>query len=213
MMTQRLLVGGFVATMIWSGALSAAGAVSSLNSTIDFPHDQAYINTKQPTIIGTLRDAKGDPVPKETVQIFINDNQIGAAVSDPNGIYRFPVTSELLDGQYNLSIFCVESQAVIESNEFTIDTTIPSIVITYPQEGDIVATNVVTFLGTTEQEAMVITFLDDDTFGQICYADEYGNWSIEYEVDNGDHTFAAQSTDIAGNQGYMSPVVKFSVKA
>lgn len=213
MMMQRLLVGSFAAAMIWSSVLSAAGAVSASNSTIDFPHDQAFINTTQPTIIGTLRDAKGDPVSKETVQIFINDNQIGTAVSDQYGIYRLPVTPELPDGQYKLSIFCVESQAVIESNEFTIDTTIPSIVITYPQEGDTVTTNVVNFLGTTEQNAMVITFLDDDTFGQICYADEYGNWLIEYEVDNGDHTFAAQATDIAGNQGYITPGVNFSVDA
>jgi hypothetical protein len=189
-----------------------ANEVSSANSTIDFPHDQAYINTNQPTIIGTLRDDKKNPVANETVQILINGTAIGSATSDFNGIYRFPVNSPLPDGTYSLSIFCVESQAVIESNQFTIDTIAPSVTITYPQNGASINNSSIVFVGTTEADAMVIVFVDGDTFGNICYADDSGNWSIEYDgLANGSHTITAQATDIAGNQGYMSDTTNFSV--
>ena len=211
MMKQQSLLYGFLVTMIFNSALYGADAVSSANSTIDFPHDQAYINTNYPTIIGTLRDNNGNPVASETVQILIDGYSIGVAVSDVNGIYRFPISQALSDGQYQLSIFCVESQVIIESNQFNIDTIAPSVAITYPQDGQAITTNSVLFAGTTEQNAMVIVFVDADMFGNICYADENGNWSIEYELENGSHAIAAQATDIAGNQGYMSEVINFSV--
>lgn len=211
MIKQQYFLRGFFITQILSSALYGAGTVNSANSTIDFPHDQSFINTSNPTIIGTLRDDGGNPVTQETVQIVIDGYSIGSAISDENGIYRFPVSQSLPDGQYQLSIFCVESQAVIESNQFNVDTTIPSIVITYPQDGQVITTNSVLFAGTTEQNAMVMVFVDADAFGNICYADEYGNWSIEYELANGSHTIAAQASDIAGNQGYLSEIINFSV--
>jgi hypothetical protein len=211
MIKQQSLGYGFLATLMLNSALYGAGAVNSANSTIDFPHDQAYINTNYPTIIGTLRDDNGNPVINEMVQIILDGYSIGAATSDENGIYRFSVSQILPDGQYELSIFCVESQAIVESNQFTIDTTAPSITITYPQNGQAITTSSVLFVGTTEQNAMVMIFVDADVFGNICYADENGNWSIEYELANGNHTIAVQATDIAGNQGYMSDVINFSV--
>lgn len=187
-----------------------ANSVSSANSTIDFPHDQAYINTNQPTIIGTLRDDKNNPVTEETVQILINGTVIGIATSDDNGIYRLLIN--LADGAYTLSIFCVESQAVVESNQFTIDTIAPSVAITYPQNNTTVNSSTVIFTGTTEADAMVVVFVDGDTFGNVCYADDSGNWSIEYDgLANGAHTITAQATDIAGNQGNISDVTNFSV--
>jgi len=199
-----------VSIMIF-GALHGAGTVDSDKSTIDFPHDQSYVNTNQPTIIGTLRDSAGVPVINETVQILIDGIVIGTATSDTFGIYRLLVPNALADGEYELSIFCVESQSTIESNTFNVDTTFPLVTITYPQEGAHVSGAVITIAGTTEALAMVVTFLDGDTFGNICYADEYGNWSIEYEVTAGNHSITAQTTDIAGNQGYMCEVINFSV--
>lgn len=204
----------FFLSIILSSACSVySGVVSDANSTIDFPHDQAYINTNQPTIVGTLRDENGNPVINETVQILIDGAAVGTTTSDDNGIYRLLLDPGLADGQYELSVFCVESEAIIESNYFTIDTTVPSIDITYPQEGDVVTDTIITIAGTTEANAMVITFLDDDAFGSICYADQYGNWSIDYEVNNGNHTIAAQATNIAGNQSYLSETVQFAVNA
>lgn len=211
MVKRQSLLYCFLVTMILNSTLYGVGAVNSTNSTIDFPHDQAYINTNHPTIIGTLRDDNGNPVTDETVQILIDGNSIGSATSDENGIYRFFVSTALIDGQYALSIMCVESQAIIESNRFVIDTTAPSIIIAYPQDGQTITTSSVLFSGTTEENAMVMIFIDGDAFGNICYADENGNWSIEYELENGNHSIAVQATDIAGNQGYMSDVINFSV--
>jgi hypothetical protein len=212
MIKQHSLARGFLVTIILNSALHGANSVSSDNSTIDFPHDQAYINTNQPTIIGTLRDEKKSPVANETVQILINGTVLGTATSDDNGIYRLLVTPPLADGTYTLSIFCVESQAVVESNQFTIDSTIPAVTITYPENGVTLNTSTVIFTGITEASAMVMTFVDGDTFGNVCYADDAGNWSNEYDgLANGAHTITAQATDIAGNQGYISDVTNFSI--
>ena len=79
----------FFLSIILSSACSVySGVVSDANSTIDFPHDQAYINTNQPTIVGTLRDENGNPVINETVQILIDGAAVGTTTSDDNGIYR-----------------------------------------------------------------------------------------------------------------------------
>ena len=42
--------------------------------------------------------------------------------------------------------------------------------------------------------------MDGDTFGVVCYADQYGNWSNEYDgLANGSHSVTAQASDLAGN--------------
>lgn len=180
-------------------------------STIDFPYNGSYLNTQNPTITGTLHDAQSLPVAGEIVRILINDAQVGSAVSDEHGIYRLSLEQALIDGLYVVSVVCVNSGVTLASNAFTIDTTAPVIAIDAPQENQILENATVIISGTTEENAMVTTFVDSDMVGSICYADEYGNWAIEYELSSGAHVVTAQATDIAGNQGYMSDIRNFVV--
>jgi hypothetical protein len=202
----------FLTLGLLSSGLCTAGVVSPSNSTIDFPHDQSYINTNQPTIIGSMRDAEGAGVSDTTVDIFLDGTKIGSAVSDENGTYRLFVENALADGAYQLSVFCGGVEIASESHQFFVDTTFPTTTILNPQEDEVLTNGAVTISGTTEENAMVIVFLDEDTFGSTCYADASGQWSIEYEnVGNGNHSVVAQATDIAGNQGELSEVRTFLV--
>src|SRR5271170_5171834 len=140
---------GYFLMLIMVAHTAVYGSVNPTKSTIDFPHNKSYINTNQPTIIGTLRDATGKRVMNETVQILIDGSLVGIAVSDPDGIYRLLLDPGLPDGQYQLSIYCVESQAVIESNQFNIDTIAPSVTITYPAQGAVITNSTISISGTT----------------------------------------------------------------
>lgn len=198
-------------TLLLISAWCFAGPVSTLYSTIDFPSDQSYINTHYPTIVGSLLDDNRDPESGQTVQILINAVVVGTTVSDDNGIYRFLLEQEIPDGPYAVSVFCVESQVDLGPNHFTVDTTLPPIEIVYPAQDESVSSGTIVVWGLTESNASVATFLDGDTYGNTCYADVFGNWFIEYGVDAGVHSIVAQATDIAGNQGPLSPVRNFSV--
>lgn len=202
----------FLMPILLVNAVYTEGVVSPEYSTIDFPHDQSYINTNQPTIIGSLRDVENSPVVKAEALIVINGKDIGTTLSDENGIYRFFLEDPLSDGPYDLSVFCEGREIGSVSHRFTIDTTAPLISITYPENGQLITDKTIVIRGTTEGDSMVEVFLDGDTFGSTCYADEAGNWSIEYDVDNGSHVVQVQATDKAGNQGNMSERVSFSVK-
>ncbi len=192
-------------------AICKALPVSSDNSSINFPYQEAYINATRPTITGSLFDENYNPVSNETVEIFLNDLLIGTTTSNNDGIYALQVEQDLPDDQYNVTVFCLESQTLLGPNTFTIDTTLPSVVIVYPGEHEIIQSSTFTMSGVTEANAMVETFLDDDAYGLACYADDAGNWSIDYAADSGLHSIKAQSTDRAGNQGPLSAIRSFTI--
>lgn len=182
-------------------------------STIDFPYNNAYINTKQPTITGSLYNERQQVVFGETVHFFLNGELIGSTSSDEHGIYSYTLEKQLLDGVYAVTVLCVDSEVIMGPIQMNIDTSIPTTIILYPNENDTIQTNIFTVLGTTEKYAMVTTYLDNDTYGQICYADQGGAWSIDYPLENGAHTLMANAIDIAGNQGPLCDTLNFTVSA
>jgi hypothetical protein len=191
------------------------GIVNVANSAINFPSQGAYINTSTPTIVGSLCDSNYNPVVGETVQISINSVNIASVTSDSNGVFSYQVSSSLNDGNYTVGAHCVQSDVNLATNDFTIDTTPPAApTITFPSEYEVVDSSTVVLTGTTEPNASITTFMDGDTFGEICYADAYGNWSIEYDgLSNGSHVVTAQATDLAENTGPMSAATYFTVSA
>lgn len=191
--------------------LSQAASVNSSYSMINFPYNSAYINATRLTITGSLLDDYKNPVNNETVEISLNNILMGNTVSNSDGIFEFQLQQDLLDGQYEVTVFCLESKTELESSIVTIDTTLPTIAITSPHEHDIIYNSTFTVSGTTQDNAMIETFLDEDTYGLVCYADDSGNWSIDYTADSGLHSIKAQSTDRAGNQSLLSPVRFFTI--
>lgn len=190
-----------------------SGNVNAANSAINFPFDGAYINTSTPTIVGSLEDSNNNPVSGETVYISINDVNIATVTSDSNGVFSYQVSNALNDGNYTIGAHCVQSNVDLTTNGFTILTTPPPApVFTYPPLEAINLSSDLILTGTSEAEATITVFMDDDTYGEICYADEYGNWSIEYDgLGLGLHAVSAQATDLAGNTGPTSTTLSFTV--
>jgi hypothetical protein len=189
-----------------------SGNVSVTNSAINFPF--GYVNTSTPIIVGSLLNSGFNPVVGETVQVQINGVTVGTVTSDSNGVFSYQVTTALSDGDYTVGAHCVQSNVDVTPNDFTISTVAPAApVIITPENGDIVTTSDVTVSGTTEPNATVTTFLDGNAFGDINYADDSGNWSIDYTLDNGSHSVTAQATDLANNTGPVSAATNFTVSA
>ena len=192
-----------------------SGTVNAANSAINFPSDGSYINISTPTIIGTLEDSSFNPVVGESVQIKINGATVGTVTSDSNGVFSYQIANALADGSYTVGAHCVRSNVNLATNGFTVLTTSPAApTIVDPAQSATVSDSTVIVDGTTEVYATVTTFMDGDTFGDICYADENGNWSIEYDgLANGAHSVTAQATDLANNIGLVSAATNFTVSA
>lgn len=209
--TKKLLIFFLTMTTICSQEMCQATPINTSYSTINFPYHLAYINSVRPIITGSLLDDNRKPVGNETVEIFLNNTHIGTTTSNVDGVYEFQAEQDLTDGQYSVTAFCVESQASLSPNSFTVDTTLPDVAFVYPSEKEIIDSTTFIVSGITEANAMIETFLDNDTYGLVCYADESGNWLIEYNAHSGLHTIKAQATDLAGNQGPESEIRSFIV--
>lgn len=192
-----------------------SGNVSAANSAINFPFDGAYINTSTPTIVGSLENASNNPVSGESVQVKINGVTVATVTSDSNGVFSYQLSNALSDGSYTVAAHCVQSNVDLTTNSFVVDTVAPAApTITFPSEYYTDNSSTVIVTGTTEADATITVYMDDDTFGQICYADANGDWSIEYDgLANGSHTVSAQATDLAQNTGATSSVTNFTVSA
>lgn len=192
-----------------------SGNVNAANSALNFPSDGSYINSSMPTIIGTLVDSNFNPVAGESVQVKISGVTVATVTSDSNGVFSYQIANALADGNYTVGAHCVQSNVDLTMNSFTVLTTPPPApTIVDPAQGSTQTSSIVMVTGTTEAYATVTTFMDGDTFGNICYADENGNWAVEYDgLANGSHSVTAQATDLANNTGAVSAATNFTVNA
>lgn len=189
-----------------------SGNVSAANSTINFPFEGAALNTTTPTVIGTLLDSSYNPVLGETVQVKIDDSTVGSPVSDSNGVFSYALVSALTESSHTVDAHCVQSSVDLTTNNFIVDVTAPDApTISAPTQNGTVTSNPVVVSGTTESLATITTYMDGDTYGDISYADESGDWSIEYELSNGAHYVTAQAADLANNTGVVSDPTDFTV--
>lgn len=178
--------------------------VDEETSSLIFPFDDSFINIQRPIVIGSLLDFNNDPVSGETVSISLDDSYLTTVTSDCNGVFSFALTRGLCDGSHTLDAFCVESEMDLTPISFIIDTVIPEApTIINPAENQTITSGLVVVAGTSKQLAMITTCVDDNMYGDISYADEFGNWDIEYELEDGTHYVNAQAEDLAGN---VSPV-------
>lgn len=183
---------------------NGCGNVNTSNSVILYPFDMSYLNTTKPVIVGQLLDANYAPVSGETVTIKINGSSVGCAQSDNNGVFYYGLVKKLTDGSHTIEAYCVDCQATLSSS-FEVYTETPyAPVILTPTSNSLITDGIAFVSGLAEPYAIITSFLDADTYGKISYADESGNWSTHYEVEDGDHVVTARSTDLAGNQSLVS---------
>lgn len=193
-------------------AIHRSGNINAANSTINFPF--GYVNTTTPVVVGSLLDAGYNPVVGETINVQISGVTVGTVTSDSNGVFSYQVTTALSEGNYTVGAHCVQSAVDLTVNAFTVDITPPvAPTITYPAQGNTLATTDVIITGTTEPNATVTIFLDGNMFGDISYADQNGNWTMEYILTDGFHSVNAQATDLANNTGPVCAIINFTVSA
>lgn len=190
-----------------------SGFVDEGNSLVNFPFDGSSINTSKPIIVGSLLDAQFEPITEETVIITLDGACLGDVVSDHNGIFSFIVDTSLCDGNHTVEAHCVKSDTDLDSTCFTVDTTSPAApIIISPEENQTITSGLVSVVGTSRALATITTCMDTDKCGMITYADELGNWSIEYTLEDGAHHVTAQVEDAAGNVSPTSASRTFQVQ-
>lgn len=191
-----------------------SGNASATYSTIDYPFEQGVINTALPVIVGSVLSASYAPVVDETVSVKLNNVTLETVSTDANGVFSYQVVNALSEEGYTVSAHCEESDIDLPARSFTVDTTAPAApTIVVPAQDSTLTNSIVTVSGTTEPFATVTTFLNEDTFGDVSYADEYGNWSIEYELANGEYSITAQQSDLGQNSSDISAARTFTVNA
>lgn len=189
-----------------------SGNVNLNNSSINFPFEGSYINTTLPIVVGSLLDSNFNPVSNETVNIKIDSNSVGNTTSNNNGVFSYELSSGLSEANHTVGATCIESSVNLNTNNFVVDVTNPDAPgIISPTENSIISNNSVIVTGTSESLATITTFVDNDTYGDVSYGDETGNWSIEYTLNNGAHSVKAQASDLANNTGAVSPDRNFTV--
>ncbi|MCC7414803.1 MAG: hypothetical protein IT346_01800 [Epsilonproteobacteria bacterium] len=188
-----------------------SGTVDAANSAISYPFFESFVNDSTPTIIGSLLDTNFNAVSGETVILKIDGSIVAQISSDANGIFSFTPTTALQDGAHTLEAYCVETLASLESVMFTLDTQAPDApsIIT-PLENAVITNGIALVSGSSEAYATIATFLDNNSYADVCYSDEFGDWSIEYEVADGNHSVIAQACDLAGNTSPVSQARVFS---
>ncbi len=201
----------YVQSSAETNTIYKSGTVDEENSAIIYPFLESSVNDSTPTIIGSLLDSNLNPVSGETVILKIDNSIVAQINSDANGIFSFTPTTALQDGDHTLEAHCVQTLVSLESIVFNIDTQAPDApLIVTPLENAVITNGVALVSGSSETYATIATFLDNNSYADVCYCDEFGNWSIEYEVADGNHSVIAQACDLAGNTSPVSQARVFS---
>lgn len=189
-------------------------AVSLKHSAVNFPYEDAYVNTNRPTLTGILRDGEDIPLALETIRIIIDDVHIATTQTQSSGIfsYTIPAENSFTDGAHTVRVICDSSSETIGPINFTIDTSIPPApVLSTPTPGATVGNPVTVTGATTYAYASVFVFWDDNSYANTVYADGQGNWSSEETLSLGEHNVSAQVQSLAGNQGPLCAPITFTV--
>ncbi|MCT4703349.1 Ig-like domain-containing protein [Enterobacteriaceae bacterium H20N1] len=138
----------------------------------------------------------GTATPGTVVSIYDGDNVLGTVTADNDGNWNYTLTTNLVDGEHNISVTSTDA-AGNESErstvwDFTLDTSTTAPVI---------ITNTTDEIGGTAEPGATITITDpSDGSTSTAVADEEGNWSMQPNpIGVGDTDVAVVATDPAGN--------------
>jgi len=190
--------------------------------TVHFATDTAANDglTSDNTLVFTGSAASGT-----IVEIFLNNQSIGTAITDSHGVWSFDYSGTALpDGSYTVTAKATDADGNDSPSSpplsITIDTVAPdapTILTMSPDTGvpedGITSHHKPTFTGTAEANATVKIFVGDTLLGSTT-ADAHGAWTL-YEPDNFifDSTYdvTAIAMDAAGNLSPVSPPLSITV--
>lgn len=151
---------------------------------------------------------KGVGEPKAEVVLVINSNEVGRADISDEGEFDFELP--LTEGENALTLFSVDeagNESVKSQNyKIILDTEAPTIEIEQPQHGQAIElrqNQTTEIRGKTEPHAKV--FVND----RLIYASAEGQFSLRYQLQEGENNFTIKAEDQAGNKAETQLSVSF----
>lgn len=128
----------------------------------------------------------------------------------------FTVKNDANEGAKNLSLTNVVGASPgatavsvsAESGSIVVDTTAPVLTVTTPEEGAVLATDVVTVAGTVDDVAIAAVYINETSV-----AVSSGAFSYEITLPEGDQTIEVVATDGAGNSSSDARIVTIDLTA
>lgn len=174
-------------------------------ATLSYPTAQAYINTGAPEIKWTVVDAGSGINPNAVFVKIDNGNAIAVtpSISGGTATATYVPTTALSDGSHTIQVYGSDydgNQSNIASATFTVDSTNPTINITWPASDSIrVSTATVTITGEiTDATGVTLTIqVGSKTFSPTI---SDGAFSQQVTLSEGSNTVAFTVVDAAGNR-------------
>lgn len=163
--------------------------------TVQVPADGSVISAATVAVAGRTK-------PGETVEVILDGTRVGESVAGPSGDWTFVVIG-LSEGEHT-----VEGRVTgaSDSSTFTVDRSAPAVSIDSPDDGDLINDSTPEISGAAEPNSTVEIFVDGQKVAEVT-TDANGDWSYSSdELDDGEHTVEARSTDAAGNEGTSGTV-------
>ncbi|MCK7557215.1 Ig-like domain-containing protein [Chitinophaga sedimenti] len=155
-------------------------------------------------------ELKGTATPNTTVTIYANGEEIGTTTADANGDWTYTPTTDLADGEYDITITATDandlSSDISPVLKIEIDTQAPDKATIGLTEGaSPLNNNTPEVSGEAEPNSTVTIYVDGDEVGTTT-ADADGKWSytLPAALPDGDHIITAAAKDAAGNTGTAS---------
>ena len=163
--------------------------------TLVAPGDGTITAERRPVVSGTAD-------PGAFVVVIVDGVTVGTVRTDADGTWSIPVASDLADGPHTATATTTNASGATatESNDFTVDSTAPSIVITTPVDGSVIGTATPAISGNAEPGATVEVRVDGALVGTATAAAD-GTWSVTptTPLAAGSHIVVATASDADGN--------------
>ena len=179
--------------------------------TIASPANNALMNNNTPVISGTASDVSG--IQSVTVQIDSNSFTPTGTTS-----WSYTPTTPLSDGSHTVAVKATDNagNSATTSISITIDTIAPSVSITFPTDGAVLASSTTALSGTASDSGSGVKLVEVSVDNGATYNAASGTNSWTYAtpaMTNGAHTIIARATDNAGNKATTSISVTVNVPA
>jgi len=159
------------------------------------PAEGSTTSDNTPTITGTTE-------PYLMVIVRMDGTPIDTVYADSTGAWSTVQPTPLSDGAHTVSATATDAagNTATDSNNFTVDTTVPVVDVVTPAVGSVTNDNTPTITGTTEPNLTVIVMMDGVPIDTVI-ADGLGNWSTVQPtpLTNGSHAVTAIAIDAVGN--------------
>ncbi|TAK58377.1 MAG: T9SS type A sorting domain-containing protein [Bacteroidetes bacterium] len=161
---------------------------------INNPADGSITNDNTPPYVGTTQAYN-------TVIVKIDGTPIDTLVADVNGNWATNQPTPLSNGAHAVTAIAIDGlgQTATDVNNFTINTSVPSVDVVTPANGSTINDNTPVLAGTTDPNLTVIVSMDGTPIDTVI-ADQYGAWSTikPSALSDGQHTVSAKAIDALG---------------